>query len=307
MNSRLLFPNIEGTEVLFTDEFQEYLLSLHDLLSDRILEARKERIRTVEMVHKNGIHVLELPISEINTTDWQVNPVPDDLKQPGIEISGPAGIASMFINAVNPGPEGERAAGYLDDDEDSGGHSFTDTVNSALNRMYSVTGSLRFEDISRDRVYEIEPGPLPFFMHRERGLHLDEADVTIDGKPISATILSTALTLFHAGKEQINLNQGVYFYLPKLESVEETSIYHDMFEASWELLKLPQNAIIKAIILVESLPTVFRMENMLNALGPYGAGLNAARWDLKASILEYIMADDKSVWPDRFEVDVKTT
>ena len=307
MNSRLLFPNIEGTEVLFTDEFQEYLVSLHDLLSDRILEARKERIRTVEMVHKNGINVLELPTSEINTTDWQVDSVPDDLKQPGIEISGPAGIASMFINAVNPGPEGERAVGYLDDDEDSGGHSFAHTLNSALNRMYSVTGSLRFEDVSRDRVYEIEPGPLPFFMHRERGLHLDEADVTIDGNPVSATILSTALTLFHAGKEQINLNQGVYFYLPKLESVEETSIYHDMFEASRELLRLPQNAIIKAIILVESLPTVFRMENMLYALGPYGAGLNAARWDLKASILEYIMADDKSVWPDRFDVDVKTT
>ena len=222
MNSRLLFPNIEGTEVLFTDEFQEYLLSLHDLLSDRILEARKERIRTVEMVHKNGINVLELPTSEINTTDWQVDSVPDDLKQPGIEISGPAGIASMFINAVNPGPEGERAVGYLDDDEDSGGHSFADTLNSALNRMYSVTGSLRFEDVSRDRVYESEPGPLPFFMHRERGLHLDEADVTIDGNPVSATILSTALTLFHAGGEQINLNQGFYVYLPKLERVEET-------------------------------------------------------------------------------------
>ena len=144
-------------------------------------------------------------------------------------------------------------------------------------------------------------------MHRERGLHLDETDVTIDGNPVSATILGTALTLFHAGKEQINLKQGVYFYLPKLESVEETSIYHDMFEASRELLRLPQNAIIKAIILVESLPTVFRMENMLYALGPYGAGLNAARWDLKASILEYIMADDKSIWPDRFDVDVKTT
>ena len=307
MNTRLLFPNIEGTEVLFTEEFQEYLLSLHDLLSDRILEARKERIRTVESVHQNGVEVLELPVSEINTTDWQVDTVPDDLQQPGIEISGPAGIASMFINAVNPGPEGERAVGYLDDDEDSGGHSFGDTVNSALNRMYSVTGSLRFEDVSRGRVYEIEPGPLPFFMHRERGLHLDETDVTIDGNPVSATILGTALTLFHAGKEQINLKQGVYFYLPKLESVEETSIYHDMFEASRELLKLPQNAIIKAIILVESLPTVFRMENMLYALGPYGAGLNAARWDLKASILEYIMADDKSVWPDRFDVDVKTT
>ena len=307
MNTRLSFPKIEGTEILFTNEFQEYLLSLHDLLAERILEARKERIRTIKRVHKNGVNVLELPISEINTTDWQVDTVPDDLKKPGIEISGPAGISSMFINAVNPGPEGERAVGYLDDDEDSGGHSFEDTVNSALNRMYSVTGALRFEDVSRGRVYEIEPGPLPFFMHRERGLHLDEPDVEIDGNPVSATILGTALTLFHAGAEQFKLNQGVYFYLPKLESVEETTIYHDMFEASRGLLKLPKNAIIKAIILVESLPTVFQMENMLYALGSYAAGLNAARWDLKASILEYIMADKKSVWPDRFDVDVKTT
>jgi len=35
--------------------------------------------------------------------------------------------------------------------------------------------------------------------------------------------------------------------------------------------------------------------------------LNAARWDLKASILEYVMHDPKQVWPDRFGVDVKKT
>jgi malate synthase len=46
---------------------------------------------------------------------------------------------------------------------------------------------------------------------------------------------------------------------------------------------------------------------MLYALGPYAAGLNAARWDLKASIFEFVMADPKSVWPDRFGVDIKTT
>jgi malate synthase len=46
---------------------------------------------------------------------------------------------------------------------------------------------------------------------------------------------------------------------------------------------------------------------MLYELGPYAAGLNAARWDLKASVFEYVMADPKSVWPDRFGVDVKTT
>jgi malate synthase len=49
------------------------------------------------------------------------------------------------------------------------------------------------------------------------------------------------------------------------------------------------------------------MEEMLHALGPYAAGLNAARWDLKASIFEFVMADPKSVWPDRFGVDIKTT
>ena len=53
MNTRLSFPKIEGTEILFTNEFQEYLLSLHDLLAERILEARKERIRTIKRVHKN--------------------------------------------------------------------------------------------------------------------------------------------------------------------------------------------------------------------------------------------------------------
>jgi malate synthase len=49
------------------------------------------------------------------------------------------------------------------------------------------------------------------------------------------------------------------------------------------------------------------MEEMLHELGAYAAGLNAARWDLKASIFEYVMADPKSVWPDRFGVDIKTT
>jgi malate synthase len=60
-------------------------------------------------------------------------------------------------------------------------------------------------------------------------------------------------------------------------------------------------------VLVESLPCVYEMEEMLYELGPYAAGLNAARWDLKASVFEYVMADPKSVWPDRFGVDVKTT
>src|SRR5205823_6380414 len=142
----------------------------------------------------------------------------------------------------------------------------------------------------RGRSYRIAPGELPFFMHRERGLHLDEPDVTVDGKPVNAAILGTALTLFYAGRVQADRGQSIYFYLPKLEHAPEARWYRDLFDRSRELLPALRRATIRAIVLVESLPCVYEMDEMLWELGPYAAGLNAARWDLKASIFEFVMA-----------------
>jgi malate synthase len=129
----------------------------------------------------------------------------------------------------------------------------------------------------------------------------------VDGRPVNAALLGTALTLFYAGRAQAGRGQGIYFYLPKLEAADEAAWYRELFDASRERLPFLRDATIRAIVLVESLPCVYAMEEMLWALGPYAAGLNAARWDLKASIFEYVMADPKSVWPDRFGVDIKTT
>src|SRR5439155_26885061 len=91
------------------------------------------------------------------------------------------------------------------------------------------------------------------------------------------------------------------------EASEEARLYRDLFDVSRERLPFLRQAAIRAIVLVESLPCVYEMEEMLWALGPYAAGLNAARWDLKASIFEYVMHDKQSVWPARFGVDIKTT
>jgi malate synthase len=113
--------------------------------------------------------------------------------------------------------------------------------------------------------------------------------------------------LYYAGRAHAERGQGMYFYLPKLESAEECGLYRDFFDLSRAHLPFLKNAVIKAIPLIESLPAAFQMEEMLYALGPYGAGLNAARWDFKASIFEFIMTDPHSVWPDRFGVDIKTT
>ena len=304
--SRVKYAPVDGASEVFTDEFVKYLAAAHDEFTSGLHELRATRAGIVAKA-LSGDMPTHSPDGEAGSDDWKVPPVPEELQLPGIEISGPASLTSMFINALNPGPDGRRAVGDLDDDEDAGGHRLVDTVAAALNRKRAVEGTLSFEDVRRGRKYEIKEGPIPFFMHRERGIHLDEHDVTVDGTPVPAALLGTALTLFHAGRAQIDRGQGLYWYFPKLETAAEARFYRDFLDFSTDYLKIRSDAVIRGIILVESLPAVYDMEPMLHALGPYGAGLNAARWDLKASILEYIMADPKAVWPDRFGVDIRTT
>ncbi len=305
--TRVRFAPVEGAAQLFTADFSDYLGKMHDDFTPRVHALRRQRDAVLRRALEQGTLPGPQPASAATAGDWKVPPVPEDLRRPGIEISGPCSITSMFINALNPGPEGERAEGDLDDDEDSAGHRLVDTVRSAHNRLAAVNGELAFTDTARGREYRIAPGELPFFMHRERGLHLDESEVSVDGRPVPAAILGTALTLFFAGRAQAGRGQGIYFYLPKVESAEEVAWYRDFFDASRRHLPSLSDAVIRGIPLVESLPAVYLMEEMLYALGPYAAGLNAARWDLKASIFEFVMADPKSVWPDRFGVDIKTT
>ena len=304
-NARFRYDPVEGAAALFTDAFVDYLLALHDRLNSQIKTLLDTRAAALDRALHQGL-LPERPTADAGGS-WKVPPVPADLLKPGIEISGPCSITSMFINALNPGPEGERAEGDLDDDEDSGGHRLIDTVRSAHNRVAAVQRELYFRDVERKREYKIAEGELPFFMHRERGIHLVEPDVTVDGTPVNAAVLGTALTLFHAGRAQAERQQGIYFYLPKLEFAPEAGVYRDLFDLSKERVPWLREATIRAIVLVESLPCVFEMEGMLKELGPYAAGLNAARWDLKASIFEWVMNNPRSVWPDRFGVDIKST
>ena len=307
ITGRVSCPPLPGSEALLTEEFLDFLAALHDRFTPRVILLREKRAAVLQRALKERVLPTHPPVSEANTGDWRVPPVPDDLRTPGIEITGPASITGMFINALNPGPDGERAVGDLDDDEDAGGHRLIDTLTAARNRLGAVERTLTYTNPGTGKDYFIRDGDLPFFMHREKGLHLDEPEVTVDGTPVPAAILGTALTLFHCGRAQIERGQGLYFYLPKMESAAEARFWRDFFDFSRERLDLPGDATIRAVPLVESLPAAFQMEEMLYELGPYAAGLNAARWDFKASIFEFVMTDPDSVWPDRFGVDIKTT
>ena len=181
-------------------------------------------------------------------------------------------------------------------------------MTAARNRLGAVERTLEYRDEARGRHYTIQDGELPFFMHRERGLHLDESEMTIDGKPVSAAILGTALTVFHCGTGPDGARSG-FVLLSAEDGVRRGGgiLARLLRFQQGAYLGIGDEGVIRAIPLVESLPAAYQMEEMLHALGPYAAGLNAARWDFKASIFEYIMADPTQVWPDRFGVDIKTT
>src|SRR5262245_41692234 len=140
--TRVRVAPVEGATELFTPEFNDFLLALHDRLGGRVHELIARRPAMLKRAHQ-GTPPASLPPSPATTGDWRVPPVPEDLRKPGIEISGPCSITSMFINALNPGPEGERAEGDLDDDEDSGGHRLVDTVRATRNRLAAVQRELR--------------------------------------------------------------------------------------------------------------------------------------------------------------------
>ena len=305
-SDRVQYADAPGAEELFTPEFIEYITEAYDRFAPAITDIRDKRAAMMRAARDGDLPTFP-PRSEANSGDWKAPPLPAELTRPGIEISGPVSITNMAINALNPGADGERATGYLDDDEDSAGHSLRDTLQAALNRRDATLGTLSFHNPARNRTYELRPGELPFFMHRERGTHLDEPGFTIDGEPIPATILGMGLTMAHGGRAQVQKGQGLYFYLPKVEVVEEARFYREFFDFGKERLGYPDAAVIRAIFLIESLPAVYIMDELLWELGPYAAGLNAARWDFKASVLEYVMSDPEQVWPDRFDVDIKTT
>ena len=307
IKKRIKFKSVKDHEKVFTDEFLIYLLKAHDNFSDRIQKIRENRGIVLNNAIKNRIQPITLDNSFLNTSEWKISKLPKILTTYGIEISGPVSNTPMFINGLNPDKQGFRADGDLDDDEDSASHTLENTVRASINREGAINRSLEYIDQYRNREYKIVDGNLPFLMHRERGLMLDEIDFLIDGKPVSASILSTCLTLFFAGKAHVEKRENIFFYLPKLESFEEAVFWKDFFDFSCGYLVHLDKTLIKAIILIESLPAVFQMEEMLYGLGQYAAGLNAARWDLKASMLEFVLNDEKSIWPDRFDIDIKKT
>jgi len=94
---------------------------------------------------------------------------------------------------------------------------------------------------------------------------------------------------------------GPYFYLPKLETRQETALWNDVFCAAQDALGMARGAI-RATVLIETILAAFEMDEILWELREHSAGLNCGRWDYIFSYIKKFRSAPNRLLPDRSKV-----
>lgn len=235
---------------------------------------------------------------QIRESEWTVAPLPADLLDRRVEITGPVD-RKMVINALNSG-----ARVYMADFEDSTTPTWANLIEGQLNLRDAVRRTISFDDPNTGKSYRLIEKPAVLFV-RMRGWHLDELHMIVDGEPMSASIFDFALYLFHNARELLTRGSGPYFYLPKIESHLEARLWHDIFIQAEKQLGIPAGSI-RATVLIETILASFEMDEILYELREYSAGLNCGRWDYIFSFIKKLAADGSVLLPDRAQVTMTT-
>src|ERR1035441_7777400 len=180
----------------------------HNARRKELLAARAVRQASLDAGQKPDF----LPATRaIRESEWIVAPLPADLLDRRVEITGPVD-RKMIINALNSG-----AKVFMADFEDSTTPTWDNLIDGQLNLRDAVRRTITFEDPTTGKGYKLIDTPAVLFV-RARGWHLEERHMTVDGEPMSGSLFDFGLYAFHNAKELIDRGSGPYFYLPKLES-----------------------------------------------------------------------------------------
>ncbi len=227
----------------------------------------------------------------IRKGEWKIAPVPDDLADRRVEITGPVD-RKMIINALNSG-----ANVFMADFEDSNTPSWANSIQGQINLRDAARGEIEFTHPTTGKKYQLAEKTATL-MVRPRGWHLVEKHMRIDGRPISASIFDFALYFFHNVRTLLSRGTGPYFYLPKLENHLEAQLWNDVFVASQDALNVSRGTI-KATVLIETILAAFEMDEILYELREHSAGLNCGRWDYIFSFIKKFRNHPSFVMPDR--------
>jgi malate synthase len=235
-----------------------------------------------------------LETEHIRKSVWEVAPVPKALQDRRVEITGPVD-RKMMINALNSG-----AKMFMADFEDASSPTFANMVEGQANMIDYADGNLAFDDEARGKSYRLNDETATMIV-RPRGWHLEEAHVTVDGNPISASLFDFGLHIFHNGKKLMEQERGPFYYLPKMENYQEARLWNDVFNFAQAALGIP-NGTIKATVLIETLPAAFQMDEILYVMRNHIVGLNCGRWDYIFSYIKTLRNHPEYVLPDRAQV-----
>jgi malate synthase len=282
----------EWTEILSAPAV-EFLAALSRTFEDRrteLLSRRRER----QIQFDRGAKPDFLPETEnIRASEWRVAPIPADLTDRRVEITGPVD-RKMIINALNSG-----ASVFMADFEDSNSPTWSNVLEGQVNLRDAVRREIRYTS-PEGKSYELSDH-LATLLVRPRGWHLVEKHVWIDGKPVSASLFDFALYFFHNARELMDRGTGPYFYVPKLESYLEARLWNDVFVFAQDWIGIPRGTI-RATVLIETIPAAFEMDEILYELREHSSGLNCGRWDYMFSFIKKFRRQPEFVLPDRSEV-----
>lgn len=286
-------PVTEKQAELLSPEALKFLAALHREFNpqrQQLLHARRRRQAAIDRGRLPGF----LPETKaVREGNWKVLPVPEDLHNRRVEITGPVD-RKMIINALNSG-----ANCFMADFEDSHSPTWSNTLDGQLNVRDAVRGTISYVS-PEGKTYQLNRTVATLIV-RPRGWHLPEQHLHVDGQPMSASLFDFGMYFFHNARYRQLHDSGTYLYLPKLEHYLEARLWNDVFNRAEQLLEFPSGTI-KATVLIEHILAAFQMEEILYELRHHSAGLNCGRWDYIFSYIKTFSHHEDFLVPDRAQV-----
>lgn len=299
---------VEGVEIsaAITEQYAEVLTPeavAFVVGLQRAFDARRRELLLARTERQKRLDAGERPdflpeTKHIRESEWAVAPLPKDLLDRRVEITGPV-ERKMIINALNSG-----AKVFMADFEDSTTPTWENVIEGQLNLRDAIRRTITFSDAKTGKLYKLNEKPAVLFV-RPRGWHLEERHITVDGHAMSGSLFDFGLYVFHNAKELLARGSGPYFYLPKMESHLEARLWNDVFLKAEEELGIPKGSI-KGTVLIETILATFEMDEILWELKDHSAGLNCGRWDYIFSYIKKFAGDQNMLLPDRSQVTMTT-
>ncbi|PIA33657.1 hypothetical protein AQUCO_04000018v1 [Aquilegia coerulea] len=282
---------------ILTKDALHFVADLQREFRNRIkyaLECRKE----AKMRYNEGaLPGFDPATRYVRDGDWLCASVPPAVADRKVEITGPV-ERKMIINALNSG-----AKVFMADFEDALSPNWENLMRGHVNLKDAVEGTISFHDKARNRVYKLNDQIAKLFV-RPRGWHLPEAHILIDGEPATGCLVDFGLYFYH-NYANFRRTQGAgfgpFFYLPKMEHSREAKIWNCVFERAEKMAGIERGSI-RATVLIETLPAVFQMDEILYELRDHSVGLNCGRWDYIFSYVKTFQGHPDRLLPDRFQV-----